>query len=83
MHIMLVYFSSREACVSSLGLFDVPVVVAGRLGPGKCYRMWTEAQDRSLQEEATPEILGADLAPLALQLASWQENQPVFIPHHD
>ncbi len=44
---------------------------AGRLGPGVCYRLWTEAQEGALPAFAPPEILEADLAPLALELAVW------------
>ena len=44
---------------------------AGRQGPGVCYRLWSEAEDRALQPWTLPEILGADLAPLALDLAQW------------
>ena len=44
---------------------------AGRLEPGVCYRLWTEATQRQLAVAATPEILEADLAPLALDLACW------------
>jgi ATP-dependent helicase HrpB len=43
---------------------------AGRLGPGVCLRLWSEADDRLLRPQAVPEILEADLAPLALELAS-------------
>lgn len=44
---------------------------AGRLEPGVCYRLWSEQQQSRLMPYATPEILQADLAPLALQLLSW------------
>jgi len=44
---------------------------AGRLGPGVCYRLWDEVEDRALAPEALPEILDADLAPLVLQCADW------------
>jgi ATP-dependent helicase HrpB len=44
---------------------------AGRLEPGVCYRLWTEAEDRGLVPARLPEILEADLAPLALELAAW------------
>ncbi|MBX6363711.1 MAG: ATP-dependent helicase HrpB [Gemmatimonadetes bacterium] len=44
---------------------------AGRLGPGVAYRLWTEAEDRQLLAHGEPEILAADLAPLALELAAW------------
>ncbi|MCA3720492.1 ATP-dependent helicase HrpB, partial [Phenylobacterium sp.] len=44
---------------------------AGRTGPGTCYRLWDEAETRSLPAFATPEILNADLSGLALDLARW------------
>ncbi len=44
---------------------------AGRLGPGTCQRLWTESQQRALAAHAPAEILEADLAPLALDLAQW------------
>ncbi len=44
---------------------------AGRLGPGICYRLWSEASHARLAPHTAPEILGADLAPLALELAAW------------
>ena len=44
---------------------------AGRLGPGVCYRLWSEAAHRSLAPFTPPQITEADLAPLALELAGW------------
>ncbi len=44
---------------------------AGRQREGVCYRLWTEHQQAALARESTPEILQADLAPLALELAQW------------
>lgn len=44
---------------------------AGRTGPGTCIRLWPEADHPRLPAHATPEILEADLAPLALSLACW------------
>jgi len=44
---------------------------AGRLEPGVCYRLWSEAQHDQLAAYGTAEILQADLAGLALQLARW------------
>ena len=44
---------------------------AGRLEPGVCYRLWTESAQRGLLPFTPPEILDADLAPLALELAVW------------
>ncbi|MGB4995245.1 MAG: ATP-dependent helicase HrpB, partial [Nitrospira sp.] len=44
---------------------------AGRLEPGTCYRLWTTAEQQALLPRRPPEILEADLAPLALDLAEW------------
>ena len=44
---------------------------AGRTRPGVCYRLWPEAEQRALPPFTPPEILSADLAPLALELAEW------------
>jgi len=44
---------------------------AGRLSPGVCFRMWTMATHQRLAEHRVPEILEADLAPLALDMAEW------------
>ncbi|QHL85972.1 ATP-dependent helicase HrpB [Nibribacter ruber] len=44
---------------------------AGRLGPGTCYRLWTEALHERLAPHRTPEIQEADLAPLVLDMAAW------------
>jgi ATP-dependent helicase HrpB len=44
---------------------------AGRTEPGVCYRAWGEGAQAALAPFAPPEILEADLAPLALELAGW------------
>ncbi|MFL5765015.1 MAG: ATP-dependent helicase HrpB [Bacteroidia bacterium] len=44
---------------------------AGRLGPGTCYRLWSEGAHIHLQPNRKPEIMEADLAPLTLELAQW------------
>ena len=44
---------------------------AGRLEPGVCYRLWPEEAQRGLLPFTPPEILDADLAPMALELALW------------
>jgi ATP-dependent helicase HrpB len=44
---------------------------AGRTAPGICYRLWSETTQRGLIPQALPEIKGAELAPLALELAAW------------
>jgi len=52
---------------------------AGRLGPGVCYRLWTAAEHRTLRPHALPEVLEADLAPLALELAVWGAPDPTAL----
>ena len=52
---------------------------AGRLGPGTCYRLWTEDQQRRLEPRRQPEILSADLAPLVLELALWGVTDPAAL----
>lgn len=49
---------------------------AGRLGPGRCYRLWSEEQQQQLAPHTSPEILQADLTPLALQLLAWGVDDP-------
>lgn len=44
---------------------------AGRLEPGVCYRLWSQAQHDQLSAYSAAEILQADLAGLALQLLRW------------
>lgn len=49
---------------------------AGRVAPGTCYRLWSEPETRSLAPYTPPEILSADLAPFALDLAGWGLDDP-------
>jgi ATP-dependent helicase HrpB len=44
---------------------------AGRQASGHCYRLWSEGTQRTLMPQTAPEILHADLAPLALELSCW------------
>lgn len=44
---------------------------AGRLAPGRCYRLWNESEQAQLKQYNTPEILTADLAELLLQSSVW------------
>ena len=47
---------------------------AGRLASGVCYRVYTEASWRQLPAATAAEVVEADLAPLALDLAAWGTN---------
>ena len=44
---------------------------AGRTGPGRCRRLWTEAEDRQRPAAQTPELQRADLSGLCLELRAW------------
>jgi ATP-dependent helicase HrpB len=49
---------------------------AGRLAPGTCYRLWTEAEHYQLPAHRPPEIQTADLSGLVLELALWGTPEP-------
>ncbi len=49
---------------------------AGRTEPGVCYRLWDKVGQGGLRPFSQPEILEADLAPLALDLANWGIRDP-------
>ncbi|MBE2277476.1 MAG: ATP-dependent helicase HrpB [Rhodobacteraceae bacterium] len=54
---------------------------AGRVARGLCYRLWTRGEEGGLAAFPPPEILAADLAPLALELALWgSEALPFLTP---
>lgn len=52
---------------------------AGRLGPGVCYRAWTETEHRQRPAQRPAEILQADLSPLVLELALWGVSNPEIL----
>ena len=49
---------------------------AGRMGPGHCYRLWSHEVHHSLLDHTPPEIIGADLSSLVLELALWGVADP-------
>ena len=49
---------------------------AGRTGPGSCLRLWSRHIHDTLPAAHRPEILEADLANLALELAIWGLDDP-------
>lgn len=52
---------------------------AGRTSPGIAIRLWNEGQTAALEPFDTPEILAADLAGLALDLAAWGVTDPTTL----
>ncbi|WP_324675830.1 ATP-dependent helicase HrpB [Hymenobacter sp. GOD-10R] len=63
--------TSLETVLVSQAAADQRRGRAGRLGPGTCYRLWTEAEHALHPAHLPPEILTADLSGLALELALW------------
>ena len=62
------------------GLITVPASLAsaeqragraGRLGPGRCIRLWSPAEQQRRAAFDPPELQDADPLPIALQLAQW------------
>lgn len=49
---------------------------AGRTAEGICYRLWSTSEQDAKPEKNRPEVLTADLAPLALELAVWGVQNP-------
>lgn len=47
---------------------------AGRLGPGKCIRLWSKHDVRLINSPA--EILRSDITPLVLECVAWGAGQP-------
>jgi ATP-dependent helicase HrpB len=64
-------FTRLETARITIDSSDQRAGRAGRLAPGLCYRLWTSAIHASLNLQRIPEILEADLAPMALELAAW------------
>lgn len=44
---------------------------AGRLGPGICYRLWSEESHPRLAAQALPQMQTSDITPLVLEAAAW------------
>ncbi len=56
---------------------------AGRVAAGVCYRLWDAHEEVQLATREVPEILSADLAPLALELAVAGIDDPATLPWMD
>ncbi len=53
---------------------------AGRVAPGVCFRMWSEASDRARAAFLDPEIRRVDLSGAILQLVAWGESPAADFP---
>ncbi len=53
---------------------------AGRVAPGTCYRLWSEASDRARVPFLEPEIRRIDLSSAMLELIAWGEGNSEDFP---
>lgn len=56
---------------------------AGRLGPGRCLRLWSPAEQQRRPGFDPPELLEVDPLPIALQLARWGAGDGNGLPWLD
>ncbi len=56
---------------------------AGRLGPGRCVRLWSREEDRGRRAHETPEILRLDLTRTVLELRAWGLRDAAGLPWLD
>ncbi len=72
-------FTSLETVPVARAAADQRRGRAGRLAPGTCYRLWTEAEHHQLPAHRPPEIQTADLSGLVLELALWGASDPASL----
>ena len=53
---------------------------AGRLGPGRCYRLWSKEDHRHLEPSAPPEIAVGEPAQIAFELCRWGDPEGTALP---
>lgn len=56
---------------------------AGRLGPGRCIRLWPVSEHAGRRAHETPEILRLDLTRLLLELRAWGLERATALPWLD
>ncbi|UQT43977.1 hypothetical protein M5E88_15345 [Akkermansia muciniphila] len=53
---------------------------AGRVAPGRCFRLWSEAEQARKEDFDPPECFRVDLAGAVLNLAAWGVTVPEKFP---
>jgi ATP-dependent helicase HrpB len=69
-------FTTLETVPVSQAAADQRRGRAGRVAPGTCYRLWTQAEQHQLPAHKAPEIQTADLSSLMLEMAIWGAQDP-------
>ena len=69
-------FTTLETVPVSQAAADQRRGRAGRVAPGTCYRLWTQAEHHQLPAHKAPEIQTADLSGLTLEMALWGAHDP-------
>lgn len=72
--------SHLETVRISLDMADQRTGRAGRVAAGRCYRLWSLAEESRMEACRKPEILDADLAPAVLDVAAWGESDISGLP---
>src|SRR5207237_8079304 len=49
---------------------------AGRTGPGRCVRLWTQREEQAMADYELPEVRRVDLAGTVLALHAWGKPDP-------
>lgn len=72
--------SHLETVPVSLDMAQQRTGRAGRVAPGVCYRLWPKSAECRMAETRVPEIVDADLAPMALDVAGFGESHAERLP---
>lgn len=56
---------------------------AGRTAPGRCIRLWSEREQRGLNEAEQPEVQRVDLCAAVLALHDWGQKDPARFDWYD
>lgn len=56
---------------------------AGRLAPGRVFRLWTQRQHSEFRDEELPQVHRVDLTAAVLELLAWGESDPAAFPWYD
>ncbi len=76
-------FNSLVTLPASQASADQRAGRAGRLGPGRCLRLWSPAEDQRRAAHDRAELLETDPLPLALHLAAWGDPLGADLPWLD